>query len=419
MVVLFFWFLGVIFLVPSLGSPVSGGVEAQSLFLIDSPSPRMVERKTGDLAQTTSAETGAMPLVANRTFLTVGLVDDLQVTAGVVAVNYRDDDFYLGTVAALEGRIKGKVTSGSAVMPYAGVIYYRDDLRWESYEGSLPNVASVISPYGDPGWDLYCGVTSPMSLPLLGQDLPLLATLSYARTLGRDHFPDSEGYKNRVFLNLAPVLWYRSFGRARAAWVVQNRATLWMERGYMVEVLPQMVVDLPREAVSFHAGVGLPALGGGVYRFFAGFSARIPPASMPREQAFITVTDLFFPPNQAVLLGPENERSGENRRILRRLYRDLRKYPGYTVLIEGHTSFVHWNDPVRGPREQEQVLIPLSRARADAVRDALVELGIDPARMRTEGRGASEPVVPFGETGEQWRNRRVELILSPPEREGS
>ncbi|WP_234969102.1 OmpA family protein [Alkalispirochaeta americana] len=353
--------------------------------------------------------------MANRTQFAYGLADSLEFMARVVAVNYRDDDFYLGTIAALEGRVTGQRPEKPEVMAYGGFIYHRDDLRWKPYQGNVPNVASVISPYGDPGWDLYCGVSGQQNLSVFHQERLVMGTISYARTLGRDHFPDTEGYKNRIFLNVAPVLWHRSFGQGRVTWVVQNRATLWMERGYMVEVLPQVVIDAPGNGVAFHAGLGLPAVGGGVYRFLAGFRVKVPPVRVSQEQAFITVTDLFFPPNQAVLLGPENERSGENRKILRRLYRDLRQYPGYTVLIEGHTSFVHWDDPLRGPLEQQQVLLPLSQARADAVRDALVDLGIDRARMQTVGKGAQEPVVPFGDSREQWKNRRVELILSPPD----
>ncbi len=50
-------------------------------------------------------------------------------------------------------------------------------------------------------------------------------------------------------------------------------------------------------------------------------------------------------------------------------------------------------------------------ARADAIRDALVERGIEARRMTTVGIGGSQPVVPHGDLDNRWKNRRVEFIL--------
>ena len=62
-------------------------------------------------------------------------------------------------------------------------------------------------------------------------------------------------------------------------------------------------------------------------------------------------------------------------------------------------------------REQEEALIPLSKARAEAVKQALVKLGLDEARVATAGVGGAQPLVAFGDSVNRWKNRRVEFIL--------
>jgi outer membrane protein OmpA-like peptidoglycan-associated protein len=73
---------------------------------------------------------------------------------------------------------------------------------------------------------------------------------------------------------------------------------------------------------------------------------------------------------------------------------------------------VFFSDPARAAREQAEELIPLSKeSPADAVKKALVELGLDEGRITTAGLGGAEPVVPFADAVNRWKNRRVEFIL--------
>jgi outer membrane protein OmpA-like peptidoglycan-associated protein len=72
---------------------------------------------------------------------------------------------------------------------------------------------------------------------------------------------------------------------------------------------------------------------------------------------------------------------------------------------------VHYDDPEKGKKEQEQELIPLSKSRAEAVKAALVDFGMDPKRITTEGLGGAQPIVPFSDLENRWKNRRVEFIL--------
>ena len=58
------------------------------------------------------------------------------------------------------------------------------------------------------------------------------------------------------------------------------------------------------------------------------------------------------------------------------------------------------------------MLIPLSRARARAVLRALADLGIPAGRMEALGMGGTTPVVSFKYKKLQWKNRRVEIVLT-------
>jgi outer membrane protein OmpA-like peptidoglycan-associated protein len=89
----------------------------------------------------------------------------------------------------------------------------------------------------------------------------------------------------------------------------------------------------------------------------------------------------------------------------------LNKYSQYEIRIEGHANMIHWEDPQRAKREQKEELIPLSKDRADAIKDALVEFGVAESRMSTVGLGGSQPIIPFSDLENRWKNRRVEFIL--------
>ncbi|HEU4365058.1 MAG TPA: OmpA family protein, partial [Candidatus Krumholzibacteria bacterium] len=83
-------------------------------------------------------------------------------------------------------------------------------------------------------------------------------------------------------------------------------------------------------------------------------------------------------------------------------------HPQYTALIEGHTD----NMPMRsGSFRSNQ---ELSEARAQAVRDALVALGVPAARFLVIGYGDSRPIASNATTDGRSMNRRVEVSVIPP-----
>ncbi len=109
----------------------------------------------------------------------------------------------------------------------------------------------------------------------------------------------------------------------------------------------------------------------------------------------ITLGDVLFAVNKAQL-------SAGGVRNVQKLANFLNQYPQRKVLIEGHTDST-------GSRSINQ---PLSERRADAVRSALVGMGISGDRIETRGYAEAYPVASNNTAAGRQLNRRVEIILS-------
>jgi OOP family OmpA-OmpF porin len=79
----------------------------------------------------------------------------------------------------------------------------------------------------------------------------------------------------------------------------------------------------------------------------------------------------------------------------------LAKNPTARLNIEGHT------DSTGSIQLNQQ----LSQSRADAVKNYLVQKGIDPVRLNASGYGSSRPIVSNASPEGRRKNRRVELKL--------
>lgn len=108
----------------------------------------------------------------------------------------------------------------------------------------------------------------------------------------------------------------------------------------------------------------------------------------------LTLGDVFFAPGQAAL-------KPEVRNSLQPVVAFINQYPGRRVLIEGHTDDVG----------SEALNQRLSEQRAAAVRDALIALGADAARLDVAGRGESAPIADNSTSAGRARNRRVEVVV--------
>ena len=127
----------------------------------------------------------------------------------------------------------------------------------------------------------------------------------------------------------------------------------------------------------------------------------------------IRISSITFAADTADYLGVEADKVEKNLRALKRLAEIFEKYRAYNVLIEGHAVNLNWANPAAAEREEKEELAPLSLARAESVKEALVELGMDGRRITTEGLGGRFPVVPHGDLDNRWKNRRVEFVLVP------
>lgn len=124
-------------------------------------------------------------------------------------------------------------------------------------------------------------------------------------------------------------------------------------------------------------------------------------ASIQREQNILSVTlksDVLFDTNSYTLKpGAYSE--------IDRLARVLVNYPQTRVRVEGHTDST-------GSLQYNQML---SERRAMAVRDALVQRGVDPRRIEVVGYGPSQPIATNATEAGRQMNRRVTVVIIPQE----
>ncbi len=125
----------------------------------------------------------------------------------------------------------------------------------------------------------------------------------------------------------------------------------------------------------------------------------------------IQIASIVFEPNSAKFSQRDQQTADKNMFVLDRIAEILNKYRNYRITIEGHANPVFFNDPVKGPQEEKEELAPLSKDRAAAVRDSLIERGIHPGRLQVTGLGGTRTIADPGNRDVNWKNRRVEFIL--------
>ncbi|MBA4142391.1 MAG: OmpA family protein [Nitrosospira sp.] len=109
----------------------------------------------------------------------------------------------------------------------------------------------------------------------------------------------------------------------------------------------------------------------------------------------VTLGDVLFDTNEAQL------KSGGVRAV-QKVADALKQYPQRTIIIEGFT------DSTGSDSYNQQ----LSERRANAVRDALVSMGISADRINARGLGESFPVASNESNAGRQMNRRVEITFS-------
>jgi len=125
------------------------------------------------------------------------------------------------------------------------------------------------------------------------------------------------------------------------------------------------------------------------------------------DRLFIQIPSITFEPESPrLILDPDHEHGEQNVMVIKRLGEIFTRFEDYAIQIEGHAVNLSGTQ-----REEQERRIPLSEARAESVKQALVDEGIEEDRMTTVGRGGREPIVPHDDLEERWRNRRVEFVL--------
>ena len=109
----------------------------------------------------------------------------------------------------------------------------------------------------------------------------------------------------------------------------------------------------------------------------------------------MTLGDVLFAFNKAELSAQAGPR-------LDKLANFLKQFPDRKLLIEGYTDSV-------GSDSYNQ---DLSDRRAQAVRDALVQRGVDSSRITARGYGKAHPVADNASPEGRAMNRRVEIVIA-------
>ncbi len=86
---------------------------------------------------------------------------------------------------------------------------------------------------------------------------------------------------------------------------------------------------------------------------------------------------------------------------LQNLAASLQKNPQTNIFIIGHT------DDTGTPDHN----VDLSLRRAVSVKEYLTTVGVNPARLNTQGKGETEPIVDNGTSVGRAQNRRVEIVI--------
>jgi len=107
----------------------------------------------------------------------------------------------------------------------------------------------------------------------------------------------------------------------------------------------------------------------------------------------IVATGITFETNKATL-------KPESMGVINKIYKIMEKHPELKFSVEGHTDNVG----------DEDFNMKLSQARAETVRNKLVNMGISPDRLTVKGLGETMPVADNNTQEGRANNRRVEFV---------
>jgi outer membrane protein OmpA-like peptidoglycan-associated protein len=379
-------------------------------YLLQSESPGVPDAQVLDLRAVAGYESGYIPDGYFGAEIGFGFSDWLHIGGGLGAAQLLDQQQFRLSGFELSSRMSlWRGAREDALTVYLKYAQSLGDPVILDYPGPLTDVGSVISPRADSGIDLIAGAAGCVSH---ASGLSLLFDAEYARTELRTWYPlfDQEGSKNRLFLNVVPAFFFSNSLMTG----VQNRLTWWFDRGFMYDIMPQVNWEIfPGFMVS--VGGAAPVVGGGVWKAYVSVSYEIDTESqfaVIQEGGDVRLRVYFnFLGDKSDLFGPQNAKFGEqNRRLVDKVAAFIQKYEGYAIVVEGHTNRAKFDMSFND--EQTKEMMPLARARAAAVREALIRKGFKPARITIQAYGALHPLADFKDDANNWKNRRVEILLT-------
>ena len=119
-----------------------------------------------------------------------------------------------------------------------------------------------------------------------------------------------------------------------------------------------------------------------------------------KEGIRVRINNLYFATNKTIIL-PESEAA------LSDLAAFLLNNPSVSILITGHTDAIG----------SEEANMRLSIGRAQAVRNNLIQRGVDGERIAFQGKGETEPIADNDTEEGRAQNRRVEFEITGTEGE--
>jgi len=118
--------------------------------------------------------------------------------------------------------------------------------------------------------------------------------------------------------------------------------------------------------------------------------------------------------SSGILFAPGHaEIKTRGKRLLVSLAKVLRRYTNREVQVQGHTDNIPISERLA---ERWETNWELSASRATRVLRYLVEVGnLDPRRASAAGRGEFQPIADNASKAGRARNRRIEVVIFPPE----
>jgi outer membrane protein OmpA-like peptidoglycan-associated protein len=201
----------------------------------------------------------------------------------------------------------------------------------------------------------------------------------------RDELQQGEAERNRVLLQA------REQEAQRAQQLAQQRSTELEQRETQLE---QRTQELEQQTVvAQEAEQRAQELEQAAAELEAQFAAL--EAEQTERGLVVTLDDVLFSVDETALQPGAAT-------TLQRIAQALDENPDRNILIEGHTDSTGDASYNRN----------LSERRAEAVRSALVDQGVDPSRVATRGLGESFPIAANDTPAGRQLNRRVEIVLS-------